>query len=49
MITYIKKTNSVVEISCCHGAVPVVNLYRSNGKLNMELKGGAPNKILSID
>lgn len=39
----------MVELSCCHGQVPLANLFSTNGKANMELKGGAPNKILSID
>ena len=38
-----------MELSCCHGQIPIVNLLRASGRVNVELKGGAPNKILSID
>ena len=49
MVVYVRKAGKIVEVTCCHAQIPLINLVRSNGKMTAELWGGAPNKVLTID
>jgi hypothetical protein len=48
-VIHVKRAGKIIELSCCHGEVSLLDIFQSNGKKTLELKGGAPNKVLSID
>ena len=48
-ITYYSNKTQTFSISSCYAQISVMNIINNNGNLQVELRGGHPNKQLNIN